>query len=98
MLHEDKRNFFRMLVNTDAHIQLLDSETGHEVNGTCRDLSATGMAVEVDEMVELNTILRVKIESSNNVVPPLDAVCKVVRVQAENDDNFLVGLEIVELN
>lgn len=98
MLNEDKRNFFRMLVNTEAQIMLLDSEAGRMIDGTCRDLSATGMAVEIDEPLEVNTELKVKIASSNNSVPTLDAIAKVVRCSEIEEDEYLLGLEVIELN
>ncbi len=98
MLHEDKRDFFRMLVNCEAQITLLDSEAGRDIDAVCRDLSGTGMALEIDEPLEIATQLKVKLESSNNGVPTLDAVAKVVRCHEVEDKEYLVGLEILEIN
>ena len=41
----DKRNYFRMMVNADVSILINDPESGRELQGICRDLSATGMAM-----------------------------------------------------
>ncbi len=98
MLYDDKRGFFRMMVNADAHLTLLDPEAGREIAGVCRDLSATGMAVEVDGPIEINDQLHVRLEASNNSVQPLDANAKVIRCTEQEDGTYILGLEIVELN
>jgi c-di-GMP-binding flagellar brake protein YcgR len=78
MLYEDKRNFFRMMVNAEVQLTLIDSEAGRQIDGVCRDLSATGMAIEIDEPIEMNITLKVKIASSNNSVPSLEALVSSV--------------------
>jgi len=98
MLHEDKRNFFRMMVNAQALLMILDSESGREIDGVCRDLSATGMSIELDEPLEINTELKVKVDSTNNGVPSLDAIAKVIRCSGLESDEYLIGLEFIEIN
>ncbi len=98
MLYQDKRNFFRMMVNAQVQLTLLDSEAGREMHGICQDLSATGMAIELDEPLEVNTEIKVQIESSNNGVPSLDAIAKVIRCTFLESEDYLIGLEIVEMN
>jgi c-di-GMP-binding flagellar brake protein YcgR len=98
MLHEDKRNFFRMMVNAQALLMILDSESGRQIDGVCRDLSATGMSIELDEPLEVNTELKVKVGSTNNGVPSLDAIAKVIRCTSLETDEYLIGLEFIEIN
>ncbi|SFC66380.1 PilZ domain-containing protein [Pseudoalteromonas denitrificans] len=98
MLYEDKRNFFRMMVNAQVQINLLDSESGRQLDGVCRDLSATGMSIELDEPLEVNTELKIKVDSTNNGVPSLDAIAKVIRCTSLESQEYLIGLEFIEMN
>lgn len=94
----DKRNFFRMMINCDVQILINDPESGRELDGICRDLSATGMSVEVDEPLEMGMMLHVRLDSNNPSVAPLDAHAKVVRCAQEGEDLYLLGLLFIELN
>ena len=94
----DKRNYFRMMINCDVQILINDPESGRELNGICRDLSATGMSVEVDEPLEMGMMLHVRLESTNPSLVPLDAHAKVVRCSVESEDVYLLGLLSIELN
>lgn len=98
MLYEDKRNFFRMLVNAEAQLVILDSEAGRKIDGVCRDLSASGMSIEIDEPLEVTTEVKVRIDASNNSVPPLDALARVVRCSEVEEKEYLLGLEVLEIN
>jgi len=98
MFYEDKRNFFRMLVNAEAQLVILDSEAGRKIDGVCRDLSASGMSIEIDEPLEVTTELKVRIDASNNSVPSLDALARVVRCSEVEEKEYLLGLEVLEIN
>ncbi|WP_372771237.1 PilZ domain-containing protein [Pseudoalteromonas sp.] len=98
MLYEDKRNFFRMLVNAEAQLVILDSATGRKIDGVCRDLSASGMSIEIDEPIEVATQVKVRIDATNNSVPSLDALAKVVRCSEVEEKEYLLGLEVLEIN
>ncbi len=94
----DKRNYFRMMVNAEVQMMINDPESGRGLSGICRDLSATGMAVEVDEPVEMGTMIHLRLESTNSSVVPLDAHAKVVRCSQESEDLYQLGLTFIELN
>lgn len=94
----DKRHYFRMMVNSDVQMMINDPECGRVLSGICRDLSATGMSVEVDEPLEMGMMLHVRLESTNPSLLPLDAHAKVVRCGEEAEDIYLLGLLFVELN
>jgi hypothetical protein len=98
MFYEDKRNFFRMLVNAEAQLVILDSEAGRKIDGVCRDLSASGMSIEIDEPLEVTTEVKVRIDASNNSVPSLDALARVVRCSEVEEKEYLLGLEVLEIN
>ena len=98
MFYEDKRNFFRMLVNAEAQLVILDSEAGRKIDGVCRDLSASGMSIEIDEPLEVTTEPKVRIDASNNSVPSLDALARVVRCSEVEEKEYLLGLEVLEIN
>ncbi|TXH98709.1 MAG: PilZ domain-containing protein [Rheinheimera sp.] len=94
----DKRNYFRMMVNAEVQMMINDPESGRVFSGICRDLSATGMAVEVDEPLEMGTLIHLRLESTNSSIVPLDAHAKVVRCSQEAEDLYQLGLIFMELN
>jgi len=96
--YDDKRNFYRMMLNSDVSVTIIDDEANSNLFATCRDLSATGMAIEMTHPLELNTNVRVSVESSGNTVQPLDVKGKVVRVTEESTDCYLIGINIAEID
>lgn len=98
MIHvDDKRNFYRMLVNSEVTVTIVDEEVNSSFSATCRDLSATGVAVEFENPVELDTKVKVHIDSSNPSIPSLHVDGKVVRCKEEAPDRYLVGITIDDL-
>lgn len=96
--YEDNRNFYRMMLNSEAKVTIIDDEANSVVLATCRDLSAEGIAIEMLHPLEISTNVRVNIESANNNIPTLDVKGKVVRVTEEGLDCFLVGINITEMD
>jgi c-di-GMP-binding flagellar brake protein YcgR len=96
--YDDKRNFYRMLLNSEVEITVIDDEANSNIFATCRDLSATGMAIEMSHPLEMGTAVRMKIDSLNNNVQAFDASGKVVRVVEEGPENYLIGVTIQELD
>jgi len=95
---DDKRDFYRMMLNSDVTVTIIDDEANSKILATCRDLSATGMAIEMVHPLELNTHVKVSVESANNNVQALDVSGKVVRVTEEGAECFLVGINIAEID
>lgn len=93
----NKRNFYRMMLNTEVAITILDDEINSKSLATCRDMSATGMAVEMNYPLEIGSNVRIKVESSNQGVHALDAKGRVVRVDEENKECYLIGILIDEI-
>ncbi len=96
--YDDKRNFYRMMLNSDVSVTIIDDEANSTVLATCRDLSATGMAFDMSHPLELNTNVRVSVDSSGNAVQPLDVKGKVVRVTEESTECYLIGINIAEID
>lgn len=96
--YDDKRNFYRMMLNSEVIITIIDDEANSQIFATCRDLSATGLAIELTHPLEVGTEVRIKIDSSNANVPPFDARGKVMRAVEENPDCYLIGIGIHEID
>lgn len=98
MLNEDKRNFRRMQLNAQAKLTTLEPVTDQHFDAVCVDLSATGLSLQLDELLELGTIVKVNIDSTSPAIAPLDATAKVVRASKESDGTVTAGLEIIQFN
>ncbi|WP_111978495.1 PilZ domain-containing protein [Algibacillus agarilyticus] len=95
--HNDQRAFYRMMVSAECILTVLDAETPQKFNAICRDLSATGMAVELENPIDQGTVVQVNITSTNANIPSLNAKGKVLRSTQEGE-SWTVGIEIVEMN
>lgn len=94
----DKRNFYRMMLNSEVIVTIIDEEVNSQISATCRDLSATGMALEVEHPLAMGTHVRVKLDSSGNQVQALDVSGKVVRIDEESKNCYLIGIFIEEID
>jgi c-di-GMP-binding flagellar brake protein YcgR len=94
---DDKRSYYRMMLNSDVVITINDNEANTQFFATCRDLSATGMAVEMSQPLELGTEVSMRIDSSSNSIAAFDAKGKVVRAVEENPDCYLIGIAITTI-
>ncbi|MGS2720087.1 PilZ domain-containing protein [Paraglaciecola aestuariivivens] len=96
--YDDKRNFFRMMVNSVCELKIVDDESSRTLQAVCKDISATGMSFEIEESsLELGTLVNVYIESTNSQIPSLTADTKVVRCETLDDNTSTVGVEIIEM-
>ena len=94
--YSDNRNFFRMMVNTNIEIIITDADAGRKLDAVCRDLSATGMAVESGEPIEVGTNVICQLEGASPELPALKASATVVRCSEEDSGSYLLGIEIIE--
>lgn len=95
---DDKRDFYRMMLNSEVCVTIIDSEANRQISAICRDLSATGIAIEMEYPIELSTSVRVKVKSPSDQVQPLDINGKVVRVEEEANACYLVGIAIEDID
>ncbi len=96
--YDDKRNFFRMMVNSPCQLQVNDEESSRTLQAVCKDISATGMSLEVEETsVEVGTQVEVSIDSNSSQIPSLSAMATVVRCVPESDNSCVIGVEISDM-
>lgn len=96
--YDDKRNFFRMMVNSVCELKIKEDESTRAAQAVCKDISASGMSFELEESaVELGTLINVYIESTNSQIPSLTADTKVVRCDSVDDNSCSIGVEIIEM-
>jgi len=96
--YDDKRNFYRMMLNSEVKVTIIDDEVNSQIVATCRDLSATGLAIEMEHPIDIGKGVRVSIGSSSTAVQALDATGKVIRVTEEAPECFLIGIAIDEID
>lgn len=97
--YDDKRNFFRMMLNSPCELTVNDDESTRSLQAVCKDISATGMSFEVEEKsIELGTKIQVSIESTSSQIPSLSASAQVVRCDIVDDATCTIGVKILEMN
>lgn len=94
--YNDNRNFFRMIVNANMEIEITDADAGRKLEAVCRDLSATGMAAETDEPIEVGTTVLVKVEGASPELPALKATASIVRCSQEESGAYILGVEVLD--
>lgn len=97
-VYDDKRNFYRMMLNSEVTVTVIDEEANAKILATCRDLSATGIAFELTHPIEKGTLVKVDVESSTSSVASLHVAGKVVRVTEEGPECYLIGVNITEID
>ena len=96
--YDDKRNFFRMMINSACVLTIDDDSTAQTLQALCKDISATGMLFEIEgRFVEMGTMVNVYIESTNSQFPSLTADTKVVRCETIDENFCTLGVEIIEM-
>jgi hypothetical protein len=96
--YDDKRNFYRMLVNSPCELALLGDPAQRKMQGICKDISASGMSLEIDQArIDIGSLLDVSIESDSDNIPSLRAKAKVIRCTFETESTCLLGLQISEM-
>ena len=90
---KERRDFARMVIN--APVTLFQHQ--QVLTGICRDLSANGMGVAVNEhRFDVHQPIRINLATSNNLLPPFEAQARIVRV-LEEDKGVLLALEFQSL-
>ncbi len=91
----EKRDFIRMRVDTE--ITLRPADSNQPIRAVCRDLSGTGMLIEVGEAIEEGTVLFACIPSNNEAFPSLESTVKIIRCSPLENGNYQLGTEIVNI-
>ena len=95
LAYEENRNFYRMLINSQCKV-IVDGEV---LFGTCKDLSATGMAFHLSSKpLSLGTIVDIEIDSQNREIPSLSATAEVAREPLVQEGGYLIGVKFNKMN
>ncbi|WP_417547224.1 PilZ domain-containing protein [Marinobacter segnicrescens] len=88
--YSEKRDFHRMQVNSE--IQITDGE-GRSFTGICRDLSGTGMQLQVADFIPEGAVLHTLLPATSDQFPPFETEVRVLRTEPSGDA-FLLGVII----
>jgi c-di-GMP-binding flagellar brake protein YcgR len=96
---DNKRRFNRMMVNSACKLKIVDDVSSRSLRAVCKDISATGMSIDIEEKsVEMGTMVNVYIESTNSQYPSLTADTRVVHCKEVDANSCNVGVEIFVLS
>ncbi len=89
--YSEKRDFIRMKVDTEIILSI--EEPAQKIKGICRDLSGTGMLIEVNTAIAEGTSLNTSLPSSNAAFPSFETAVKVIRCTPMDNGHFMIGTE-----
>ena len=92
----EKRDFMRMKL--DTAITLVYEDGNRELEGLCKDLSGTGISIEVDHVIPIGTECHVTIHDGHTNMTRFQATIEVRRAQSTGDNRFILGAFIKETN
>lgn len=98
--YSEKRDFIRMTISIPLSATLSAEQgalAGQHIEGACKNLSGGGMLVIVKQNVPVNTELHAEISSAHGHNPTLKARVRVARNIAQQDGQFELGLEMLEI-
>jgi hypothetical protein len=95
----EKRDFIRMTISAPLNAKLSDLATnvGGIVEGECLNLSGGGMLVVASQNLTVGTELTAEVSSQHGHNPTLKARVRVARNIPLDDNNYELGLEILEV-
>lgn len=93
--YNDQRDFHRMAINAPATVVFVKDDAMQRASAICKDLSATGLSLQVGEPMLVGDAIEVVIQGLN--VAPLDVKAKVIRVEPLDDGEFLIGCEATSI-
>lgn len=93
--YSEKRDFIRMKVDTEISLSFENSD--QTIKAVCRDLSGTGMLIEVDEPLTEGSEFNTSLPSSNEAFPSFETKVKVIRCRPTENEKYLAGTEILHM-
>ncbi len=90
----ERRTFMRMVI--DAPVTLVRGS--EHIMATCRDLSANGMAIDVENtaQITIGETLKVSLSTNSNALPPFEADATVVRADNKGE-YYQLGVEFISV-
>ncbi|MEH6501173.1 MAG: PilZ domain-containing protein [Pseudoalteromonas distincta] len=93
--YNEKRDFIRMKVETEATLTLTAS--GEQVAVVCQDLSSQGVQLVLDKPLAEGTAVQLSIPSPTEHLQGLQAAGQVMRCIAEDNGLYAVGIHFDRL-
>ncbi|WAJ71514.1 PilZ domain-containing protein [Catenovulum adriaticum] len=94
---DDQRSYYRMMINADCTVVIDTLEAPQEISAICRDLSSNGLAIELEQALDIGQQISFIVHSANDQIPSLTGKGQVLRCNAEGTSSFLCGVEISDL-
>lgn len=92
--YEEKRDFIRMQLNSEARLQA----NGQQLDAVCMDLSSSGMQLSCPKALVVGTSVEVEIGSRHSQLSGLAASATVVRCEAQGENGpYQIGLQITQM-
>jgi len=79
----------------DVIAMLWDDKNSPPLEGICKDISGSGMLVELSDPIPIGTLLRVSLHSNQNREHLTSLAAKVVRSHKNKWGSYTTGLEII---
>lgn len=92
IVDKENRGFYRMMLDAEAEV-LVD---GEKLTGICKDLSATGLALELNHELDMGQVIKVTIKGGT--VQALSMEVKVLRVERMDENRLVYGCEVVSMS
>lgn len=86
--YSEKRGFIRMKVAAPVQLRYGD----RELTATCRNLSGSGLLLEIDQELPVGATVEVRIPQEGDNRVPFEATAEVNRVDATENGRFIIGL------
>lgn len=93
--YSEKRDFIRMKVDSEITLTAADSQEAY--TGICRDLSSTGMSIEVKQPFLPNSEFDTQLASQNKAFRAFNTRVRVIRCTELGKNKFLLGVEITNI-
>lgn len=90
----EQRDSERVTINTAVTLTYGNPERTCE--GMCRDISASGVGVEVDSVIPLGAECSIRIHDGRNRVKKYQAIVEIKRIHTLQNGIFLLGAVILE--
>lgn len=92
--YTEKRDYIRMRLETQVTL----THDGQSVPALCRDLSSTGMQLEVQCKAKVGDKVSVLVPSTHDSLKGLETEAEVVRVTDLEDGRQVLGLAVTSMN
>jgi len=92
--YAEKRNFIRMRVNTEIALDTTDGQ----LIGLCKDISGSGLLIELDRELPLGTVVSASINQNSDRHSPFRATCETARVLHGENGKYLIGLIVKDIH